>query len=81
MKVRILLFGPLAESAGTTGLDLDLPEGSRARDALRAAACLHPAIAAGLVSAALAINAGYARADAALRNGDELALIPPVSGG
>src|SRR5947209_17645298 len=76
MQVRVLLFAGLRERAGTSSLDLDLPEGALVRDALEQMR----ALAEG-VPVVMAINQEYAAADAPLQAGDELALIPPVSGG
>jgi molybdopterin synthase catalytic subunit len=76
MQVRVLLFAGLRERAGAPSVELDLPEGARVRDALEQ---MH-AVADG-ISVVMAINQEYADADAPLHAGDELALIPPVSGG
>jgi molybdopterin synthase catalytic subunit len=76
MHVRIRLFAMLRERAGTSELELELPEGARVRDALAAVEEL-----AGGLPLVMAINREYADADAPLAPGDELALIPPVSGG
>jgi len=76
MHVRVRLFAMLRERAGTSELSLELPEGARVRDALDAVAEL----ADGL-PLVMAVNREYADADAPLAAGDELALIPPVSGG
>jgi MoaE-MoaD fusion protein len=76
MRVRVRLFAVLRERAGRGELELDLPEGARVRDALAAVGDL----AAG-VPVVMAVNREYADAEAPLRAGDELALVPPVSGG
>ena len=76
MKVRVRLFAVLRERAGARELELDLPEGARVRDALDAVGEL----AAGL-PLVMAINREYADREAVLHADDELALIPPVSGG
>jgi MoaE-MoaD fusion protein len=76
MLVRIRLFAQLRERAGAPVLELDLPEGARVRDALAAVGDL----AAGL-PLVMAVNREYAREDTPLRAADELALVPPVSGG
>ena len=76
MHVRVRLFAMLRERAGTNELELELPEGARVRDALAAVEEL-----AGGLPLVMAINRVYADADAPLSAGDELALIPPVSGG
>ncbi len=76
MLVRVRLFAMLRERAGTSELELELPEGARVRDALAAV----EELAAGL-PLVMAVNREYADAGAPLAAGDELALIPPVSGG
>lgn len=76
--MRIRLFAQLRERAGASELSLELPEGACVRDAL--AAPTVAALADGL-PLVMAINREYADADAPLSVGDELALIPPVSGG
>jgi MoaE-MoaD fusion protein len=76
MQVRIRLFAGLRERAGTDEVELELPDGSLVRDALDQLRDL----TAG-VPVVMAINREYADAGQALSPGDELALIPPVSGG
>ncbi|HEX7290676.1 MAG TPA: molybdenum cofactor biosynthesis protein MoaE, partial [Conexibacter sp.] len=78
MHVRIRLFAQLRERAGASELSVELPEGARVRDALAAPAVASLAEGLPLV---LAVNREYAHDDAPLSAGDELALIPPVSGG
>ena len=70
------LFAGLRERAGRGELELDLPEGARVSDALAAVGDL----AAG-VPLVMAVNREYAAPEHPLAAGDELALIPPVSGG
>jgi molybdopterin synthase catalytic subunit len=76
VHVQVRLFAGLRERAGAEEIGLELPDGARVSDAL--ARLQH--ISDG-VSVVLAVNREYADADAVLRPGDELALIPPVSGG
>ena len=76
MTVRVRLFAALRERAGTGEVELELPEGSRVGDALARLGDL-----AGGTRLVIAVNREYADADAPLAAGDELALIPPVSGG
>ena len=76
MVVTVRLFAGLRERAGRAELELDLPDGARVSDALAAVQDL----AAG-IPLVMAVNREYAAADAPLAAGDELALIPPVSGG
>jgi MoaE-MoaD fusion protein len=74
--VRVRLFAGLRERAGRSELELELPEGARVADALAAVGDL----TAG-VPVVMAVNREYAGEDEPLSAGDELALIPPVSGG
>lgn len=78
MIVRVRLFAVLRERAGADELELELPDGARVSDALAA-----PQIAAlaGDVTCVLAVNRRYAGPEERLHAGDELALVPPVSGG
>jgi molybdopterin synthase catalytic subunit len=76
MQVTVRLFAGLRERAGASELDLELPEGARVRDALARVQDI-----AGGLPLVMAVNRDYADEDAPLSPGDELALIPPVSGG
>ncbi|HET6509450.1 MAG TPA: molybdenum cofactor biosynthesis protein MoaE [Baekduia sp.] len=76
MKVSVRLFAGLRERAGRDELVLDLPEGARVADALAAVQHLAPG-----TSLVLAVNREYADPDVELAPGDELAVVPPVSGG
>jgi len=76
MRVAVRLFAGLRELAGTRGAELDLPAGSTAAD-------VWPALELGdePPGLLLAVNRTYAPRDTVLGEGDEVALIPPVSGG
>ncbi len=76
MEVQIRLFASLRERAGTELLALELTEGALVADALAQLRWL-----TGDLRAAMAVNREYANATTPLHAGDELALIPPVSGG
>ncbi|MDQ3739616.1 MAG: molybdenum cofactor biosynthesis protein MoaE, partial [Actinomycetota bacterium] len=76
MQVTVRLFAQLRERAGSSSVDVELPEGAVVRDAIAALGD----VAAGL-PVVMAINREYADEGAPLSSGDELALIPPVSGG
>ncbi|HWC86745.1 MAG TPA: molybdenum cofactor biosynthesis protein MoaE [Solirubrobacteraceae bacterium] len=76
MKVLIRLFAGLRERAGSDQVELELPEEARVRDALDRLQSITSDL-----PVVMAINQQYADEDAVLRPGDELALIPPVSGG
>jgi MoaE-MoaD fusion protein len=76
VEVTVRLFAMLRERAGAREVVLDLPEGARVGDALAELSDL----AAGM-PLVMAVNREYAAEDVELSAGDELALIPPVSGG
>jgi MoaE-MoaD fusion protein len=82
ITVRIRLFAMLRERAGRNSLELELAAGSTVADALRA---LSTEASLGEILSRmpvrLAVNRDYASAETVLAAGDELALIPPVSGG
>lgn len=80
MRIRVLMFGPIADAVGRDEVVLELAEGARAGDVAPALRERHPELVAGGAHA-LAVNATYAEADRPLVDGDEVALIPPVSGG
>jgi molybdopterin synthase catalytic subunit len=76
MMVSVRLFAGLRERAGADVVELELPEGGRVVDALERLG----AVTNG-VPVVMAVNREYAAEDTPLGPGDELALIPPVSGG
>ena len=75
MNVTVRLFAVLRERAGSDTLELDLADGATVRDAIAAIE-----VARG-VPVVMAVNREVAGEDVVLRGDDELALIPPVSGG
>jgi len=81
MRVRVLFFGMLKELAGKSSDSLDLPEGSAVRDVLAHYMVEAPGISQSMASLAIAVNQEYAGRDTALKVDDEVALLPPVSGG
>jgi molybdopterin converting factor subunit 1 len=81
MKVRVLFFGILRESAGVADDTLDLWDGARVVDVLKHFASRIPRLPEMLPSLAVAVNQQYARPETVLKAGDEVALLPPVSGG
>jgi molybdopterin synthase catalytic subunit len=76
MEVTVRLFAMLRERAGAREVTLSLPDGARVSDALVELG----SIAEGL-PLVMAVNREYADENQVLDAGDELALIPPVSGG
>jgi molybdopterin synthase catalytic subunit len=81
MRVTILYFAAARERAGTGSDALELAEGATAGDALAAACARHPPLQAVASRLRLAVDQEFAGADRKLRDGSEIALIPPVSGG
>lgn len=81
MVIRVLFFGALAHDLGTGGTELDLSDNATVGDALSALHLAYPVIDRYRTRLATAVNLEYVGAAHPLRDGDELALIPPVSGG
>ena len=77
MRISLRLFAALRERLNAAERDVELPPGARVRDVWAAVPGLGPEPAGVLY----ALNQEYVPADAELADGDELALIPPVSGG
>jgi molybdopterin synthase catalytic subunit len=75
------MFAALADRVGTRELPLDLSEGATVGAALEAVESRLPALSELADRIATAVNLAYVRRDHRLADGDELALIPPVSGG
>jgi molybdopterin converting factor subunit 1 len=81
MRVRIRLFARLREIAGADELERELPDGTTLAGVWQLLAGEFPAMAPYQRSISGAVNADYARLDASVRDGDEVAFLPPVSGG
>ena len=81
MRVTILYFAAARERAGTASEVLQVRDGATAGDALAAACARHPPLQAVAQKLRLAVDREFATAGHALRDGNEVALIPPVSGG
>ena len=81
MIIRVLMFAVLAERTGQREATLELEENATVGDALRVLEDRHPALREFHSRLATAVNMVYVRPDQRLATGDELALIPPVSGG
>lgn len=80
MTVRILAFGIAREICGSARFDLEIP-GDCDTAQLKELLLKHYPAFYDLASLAIAVNGEYAPMNTALKNGDEIALIPPVSGG
>jgi molybdopterin converting factor small subunit len=82
MRIRVLLFALYRDLAGgRSELELDVRDGSDAGAAIAELRAQNARFAQLPERPVVAVNREYARLDAALRDGDELALLPPVAGG
>jgi len=81
MNVAVLLFGSLRESAGAKELSVELPAGASVADLRALLAESQPAFAAYGARLRVAVNRRFSTDTAALAEGDEVAFLPPVSGG
>lgn len=81
MRVCVLFFGVLKDLSGKSSDFIELPDGASVRDVLAQYAAQIPQLKESLPSLALAVNQQYAGTDTKLKAGDEVALLPPVSGG
>jgi molybdopterin converting factor subunit 1 len=81
MRVTVRLFARLREAAGVAEYDCELAAGATVTDVWRAAAERFPALGEFNRSVSAAVNAEFAKPSASVREGDEVAFLPPVSGG
>lgn len=81
MQIRVLFFGVLKDLVGRSIDTVELPAGARVGDLLSRYTQDFTRIEDMLPSLALSVNQEYSRSDRLLHEGDEVALLPPVSGG
>jgi MoaE-MoaD fusion protein len=81
MQVHILPFGVLKDWLGSSAATVELREGATVADLLERVAHTISGPQAALRGIAVSVNAEYALAGQILRDGDEVGLLPPVSGG
>lgn len=81
MRVTVRLFARLREIAGASEMAREVAPGATIGSVWRQLAGEFPALEPYERSVSSALNADYARMDTALRDGDEVAFLPPVSGG
>jgi len=81
MRVNVRLFARLRDIVGAAEIARELPAGATVGSLWLALAAEFPEMAAYARAVSSAVNAEYARMDAPLRDGDEVAFLPPVSGG
>jgi len=81
MNIEVLFFAGLAQKIGVEKLRISLPDNTTVGEALSKLVDTNPGLSAYRPGLATAVNCEYVTNDRVLRDGDELALIPPVSGG
>ncbi len=79
VRIAVRCFGPVREALGAETLAIDVPAGCTVAGLREVLALRAPALAT--LPLAYAVNRDYVRQDRVLRAGDEVALIPPISGG
>jgi molybdopterin converting factor subunit 1 len=81
MRVTVRLFARLRDIAGTGELQRDAPAGANVHAVWAGLVSEFPELSAYEKSISCAVNADYSRFTAAVADGDEIAFLPPVSGG
>jgi molybdopterin converting factor subunit 1 len=81
MRVTVRLFARLRELAGAGELERNTDDNATVKSVWDALTREHPALAPYAQSLSCAVNAEYARMNSPLHDGDEVAFLPPVSGG
>ena len=81
MKIGVLFFGVLNDVIGHSSESVELPEGARVQELLSYFSRRTPRFDAMRPSLAISVNQDYSEVDRVLRDGDEVGLLPPVSGG
>jgi molybdopterin converting factor subunit 1 len=81
VHVNVRLFARLRELAGAAELRRELPDGGTALDVWNGLSRDFPGLADYTPAISVAVNEEYARLSASVRDGDEVAFLPPVSGG
>lgn len=81
MIINVLLFATLKDLIGQSRLTLTLPDDSTVADVRQSLALAHPQAEAAIQAAIAAVNQEFAMDGDAIKDGDEVAFFPPVSGG
>jgi molybdopterin converting factor subunit 1 len=81
VRVTVRLFARLRDIAGTAELTRDVPPGATVASVWQTLVAEFPPLAEYARSISSALNADYARMDQPVADGDEVAFLPPVSGG
>ncbi len=81
MKIHVLFFGSLTDISPPELVDYEVPAGSTVADLMRALTDAYPALEPSWGHVAVALNQQFALRTRALTEGDDVAFLPPVSGG
>lgn len=81
MKVRLQFYAQLRDLAGTSELDIDLAEGSTVRELLDQVYERKPALRSRDQSTLVGVGLEFVDRDYVVKEGDEVAVMPPVQGG
>ena len=81
MRVRVKLFAQLRDRAGVDETACDVRDGATVDDVWQALCATHETLTPFASSVSCAINAEYAKRRSRVEDGDEVAFLPPVSGG
>ena len=81
MELKVRLFALYRERAGTREFSIEMPAGATVADLTDAVRVRYPRLAPPEVKIVVAVNADYAEPEDVLKPGDDICLIPPVSGG
>jgi molybdopterin converting factor subunit 1 len=81
MRLRILFLGPARDLTAQSAVSMEVPQGTIAASLRPLVIAKFPAIKAALSTMRLAVNQSFVSEDHVLHPNDEVALIPPVSGG
>ncbi|MGD0141268.1 MAG: MoaD/ThiS family protein [Tepidisphaeraceae bacterium] len=81
MKVRLRMFAILRERSGVSEMELELAEGATVADAIEEVGKRFASVSGLLPRTSATVNLEFTKPGVRLDDGDELALIPPVSGG
>jgi molybdopterin converting factor subunit 1 len=81
MKIIVLFFASCREQSGTNRAEIEITEGSTTADLVDHLLVSFPGLAKGIKELSMAVNKKYIREIIVLADGDEVALLPPISGG